>query len=327
MSRQILNYPLFDGEKVIENASVTIENGMISAVNETQSVDNRCFLMPGLIDAHTHMSTVGQIEIMLKNGITATCDVSASRTLVNSSKQLEIISSAGMAMGMVLNPKSFVEKAVASGARYIKVLLFNVLSVGKPALCGIVKNAHERGLKVAVHATEVITVKQAVDVGADILLHVPMKEAFPKGLAETIAEKGIVVAPTLVMMETFANSGRNGYKITDYQNAENAVRLLHECGVQILAATDANTGSFAPAVAYGSSIHREMELLVQAGMTPAEVLASATSKVAKVFGIENLGIVAKDKKAVLLLIEGRPDKSITDTVKIKQIYMNGEVIL
>lgn len=327
MSRQILNYPLFDGRRVIEHASVLIENGVITAVNDAENVDNTCFLMPGLIDVHTHMGTEEQIRLMLKNGVTATCDVSATKELVESSKQLEIISSAGMAMGEVLNPEGFVEKAVKNGARYIKVLLFNAFSIGKPALCGIVKNAHERGLKVAVHATDITTVKQAVDAGADILLHVPLKEVFPKDLAERIAEKGIVVAPTLVMMETFANSGKNGYKPMDYQNGEDAVRLLHECGTQILVATDANDGSFAPAVAYGNSIHREMELLVQAGLTPEEVLASATSKAAEVFGIENLGTIEKNKKAVLLLMEGRPDKNITDTMKIKQIYINGETIL
>lgn len=323
----ILNDPLFDGKKVIENASVIIENGRIAAVRETESADDRYFLMPCLIDAHAHISSMEQIGAMLKNGVAAVCDVSASQELVRASKQVQIISSAGMAMGMVLNPKGFVEKAAANGARYIKVLLFSAFSIGKPALSGIVRAAHEKGLKAAVHATEIATVRQAVECGADILLHVPLKEKFPEDLAETIAEKKIAVAPTLVMMETFANSGRNGYLPEHYQNAEKAVKLLHDFGVPILAATDANTGSFAPAVAYGTSMHREMELLVRAGMTPTEVLRSAASKAAEVFGIENHGMIEEGKKASLLLIEGRPDKNITDTTKIRQIWIDGEAIV
>lgn len=153
-----------------------------------------------------------------------------------------------------------------------------------------------------------------------------MKEEFPKELAKEIAKKRIVVAPTLVMMETFAKNSWNAYKPEHYQNAENAVKLLHENGVTILAATDANTGSYAPAVAYGTSMHREMELLVQAGMTATEVLASATRKVAEVFSIDNIGTVEEGKKAVLILIEGRPDKNITDTTKIKQIWIDGKEI-
>lgn len=322
-----LKYPLFDGEKIWEGAAVTIENGIITSV--TVCDPEECgdgFLMPGLIDAHTHMGTMAQVESMLRSGITATCDVSASRELVASSKQLEIVSSAGMAIGMVMNPKGFVEKCAANGARYIKVLLFNTLSIGKPALREIVKAAHEKGFKVAVHATEVATVRQAVDAGADILLHVPMKEAFPTELAKTIAEKGIVVAPTLVMMKAFTRSRQFGYKESDYPNAEATVKLLHESGVSILAATDANSATYVPAVAYGETLHYEMELLVKAGLTPVEALTAATNKNAEAFGLK-AGRIAPEQPATMLLVEGRPDQQITDSTKIVQIWINGKSIL
>lgn len=80
------------------------------------------------------------------------------------------------------------------------------------------------------------------------------------------------------MMETFANSGRNGYLPEHYQNAENAVRTLHKCGVTILAATDANIGSFAPAVEYGTSMYREMELLCKAELIRILPLSEKSSK-------------------------------------------------
>lgn len=198
-----LKYPLFDGERLWDGAAVTIEDGRILSVTACDPAEcDKGLLIPGLIDAHTHMGTRAHIEAMLKAGITATCDVSASAELAEHSDKLEIIRSAGMAMGVEMNPKGYVEKAAANGARYIKVLLFNTLSIGKAALKGIVKAAHEKNLKVAVHATELATVRQSVEAGADILLHVPMKEKFPEDLAKTIAEKGIAVAPTLIMMET-----------------------------------------------------------------------------------------------------------------------------
>lgn len=321
-----LNYPIFDGEKVMEHASVVIENGRILQVAETETVDGDYFLMPGLIDAHTHMGTKEQIKAMLKNGVIGTCDVAAPASLIQDAKQFLIVSSAGMTMG-TLNGKSFVKKAIAAGAKYIKVLLMEPNFMIKGVLQDICDAAHSKGLKVAAHATSVKAVQMAVSCGVDILLHVPMKEKFPKELAQTIAEKGIVAAPTLVMMEIFANSGRNGYEPKHYQNAENAVKLLHESGVTILVATDANPGTYAPAVSYGTSMHREMKLLVQAGMTPTEVLAGATSKVAEVFGIENIGTIKEGKRAVLMLIEGRPDKDIAHTTKIRQIWIDGKPII
>ncbi len=324
-----LHYPVFDGEKVWANASVVIENGIITEVTplDESAADSRYFLMPGLIDSHTHMGTMAQVDTMLKYGITATCDVSASAELIAASDRLTIHSSAGMAMGMVLNGKSYVDKAAKSGAKYIKVLLFGPHSIGRKALCSIVDAAHEKGLKVAVHATEIATVQQAVEAGADILLHVPMKEEFPEELAQAIAEKHIAVAPTLVMMETFAHSGRNGYLPEHYANAEAAVRLLREKGVEILVATDANPGSFAPGVVYGSSLHREMELLVGAGLSQLEVLKGVTCRNAQAFDLDGIGIIAPGQKANLILIEGRPDQNITDSMKIVQIWIGGKPIM
>lgn len=319
----VLSYPIFDGRKVIENASVVIRDGMIADVNEAENADSHYFLMPGLIDAHTHMCTEEQVRAMLGSGVAATCDVSASASLVEKAKPFAIISSAGMTMG-TLNGKSYVKKAVGDGARYIKVLLMEPNLMLKSVLKSICNAAHDNGIKVAVHAVSVKAVQMSVDCGADILIHVPMKERFPDALAKTIAEKGIAVVPTLVMMEAFANGGGGSYRPEHYQNAENAVKLLHACGVKILAGTDANTGSYAPAVAYGTSMHREMALLVQSGMTPAEVLASATGRTAEVFGIGKLGMIEKGRRAVLLLIEGRPDKTIADTMKIKQMWIDGK---
>ena len=105
------------------------------------------------------------------------------------------------------------------------------------------------------------------------------------------------------------------------------MKLLHKCGVTILAGTNTNPGSFAPAVAYGISIYQEMELLTKAGLTPVEVLASATGKIAEVFGITDIGTIKTGKRGVLMLVKGRPDKKITDTINIKQVWIDGKPIL
>ena len=324
--RVTLDYPLFDGHKLHENARVVIENGSIKSVTQTEKSDSRYFLMPGLIDAHAHMDNMTQVEQMLKNGVVGACDVSSDKVFAESLKQFEIVRSAGICMGALCG-KAYVKNAMKNGAKYIKVLLAEPNLMLKKVFMDICDTAHKNQLKVAVHATSVKAVELSVECGVDILIHVPMKEEFPKGLAKTIADKGIVSAPTLVMMKAFAMSGRNGYKPEHFGNAKNAVKLLHTSGVKILVATDANNGSFAPAVKYGSSMHEEMMLLAESGLSPLEVLKAATSNVAKVFSLDSIGEIAVGKKANLLLVEGHPSESISDISKVKQVYIDGNAIL
>lgn len=69
-------------------------------------------------------------------------------------------------------------------------------------------------------------------------------------------------------------------------------------------------GAFAPAVAHGTAIHREMELLVRAGLTPMEVLTAATGQNADAFGLKARRITIGEP-ATMVLVEGRPDRGIT----------------
>lgn len=320
----VLKYPCFDGERVWDSAAVTMENGFVTSIEACDPAEcGEGFLMPGLIDAHVHMESAAQAQALLQHGITTVCDVSAPAGLSDQVQPLRIVSSGGMAMGIVPNPKGFVERAVSRRANYIKVLLFHPLSIGEPALRGIVKAAHARGLKVAVHATEVATVRQAVRAGTDILLHVPMKEPFPDALAEVIAQRGIAVAPTLVMMQAFARSGRNGFAEHHYPCAEQAVRTLHRHGATILAGTDANSGSFAPAVGYGDTLHHELSLLAKTGLCPTEVLATATANTARAFDLSTVGRIAPGKRADLLLWTGRPDRCIDERNSILRVWIGG----
>ena len=59
----VLNYPLFDGEKVMESASVIVENSTIMAVNKTVSTDRDCLLMP--VPPVEEMDT-GQTTILMQ---------------------------------------------------------------------------------------------------------------------------------------------------------------------------------------------------------------------------------------------------------------------
>jgi hypothetical protein len=111
---------------------------------------------------------------------------------------------------------------------------------------------------------------------------------------------------------------RPGSKV-NFANALAAVRALHSAGVPVLAGTDAPN----PGTTHGASIHRELELLVQAGLSPADALTAATSAPAKAFALSDRGRIAPGLRADLLLVKGDPTQNITATRDIVAVWKTG----
>jgi imidazolonepropionase-like amidohydrolase len=110
----------------------------------------------------------------------------------------------------------------------------------------------------------------------------------------------------------------------DYGCARSTVTAFHEAGVTILAGTDANQGTVSPAqVLHGKALHDELELLVAAGLTPAEALRSATVVPAEFFGLTDRGVITAGRRADLLLIDGDPTQDIAATRAIRGVWAAG----
>src|SRR5262249_34167308 len=113
---------------------------------------------------------------------------------------------------------------------------------------------------------------------------------------------------------------RQPLALADYAVARDAVRKLRSAGVPILAGSDAPN----PGTAHGVSIHRELELLVEAGLTPTEALAAATAVPAAKFGLSDRGRIAPKLVADLVLVKGDPTTDITATRKIVGVWKRGQ---
>jgi imidazolonepropionase-like amidohydrolase len=110
----------------------------------------------------------------------------------------------------------------------------------------------------------------------------------------------------------------------NYSAAQETVRLLNSVGVTILAGSDAAYLAGVPAsVPFGSTMHLEMELLVEAGLSTVQALQAATSLPAKYFGLTDRGVIAPGMRADLLLIDGDPIADIKTTRKIKKVWLAG----
>lgn len=101
------------------------------------------------------------------------------------------------------------------------------------------------------------------------------------------------------------------------------LRELHNAGIKLLAGTDFPNPHCYP----GFGIHDELALLVEAGLTPAESLSTATYNPAVYFNIEDrYGSVAENKIADLLILNANPLENISNSKKIFAVILHGKLI-
>ena len=108
-----------------------------------------------------------------------------------------------------------------------------------------------------------------------------------------------------------------------YQKLCSLLLQMKRAGVMIMAGTDTGDPYSFP----GYELHRELQLLVEAGLTPLEALRSATLEPAKFFDAEDsMGAVEKGKMADLVLLGGDPLKDIRNTQKVDAVILGGKYL-
>jgi imidazolonepropionase-like amidohydrolase len=99
--------------------------------------------------------------------------------------------------------------------------------------------------------------------------------------------------------------------------------MMREAGVPLLAGTDTPSPFSFP----GSGLHDELELLVEAGLSPLEALQTATRNPARFLGrLRDLGTVEKGKLADLVLLDADPLKHIGNTRRISAVVIGGRLL-
>tara|TARA_R100001143_G_scaffold52289_2_gene47252 strand:- start:19547 stop:21004 length:1458 start_codon:yes stop_codon:yes gene_type:complete len=103
----------------------------------------------------------------------------------------------------------------------------------------------------------------------------------------------------------------------------NMAGKIHRAGIEIMAGTDTPIGLLTP----GKSLHRELELLVEAGLTPLEALKTATLNPARYFGMEDeLGTIDEGMWADLIMLNSNPLEDIRNTEEIHTVIRQGNVL-
>ena len=344
----IVNVKVWNGACFGQETTVVLSGGIITNANPAGATivnGNGGYLIPGLIDSHCHIQSCSYLTAMRQYGVTTALDMGtypiSSVTACKASGVTDVRGpgAAGTVNGTTIShfpgfPSDsflpnvsagiqFVANRIAQGADYIKVFL-DPLGPSDEVLTAVVNAAHEAGKLVITHAPSYADYSQAEVSGADIPCHAPLDAPIDAAsIANLTNGHRRVVVPTLIMMQSIVNNTHLPFSLYT-ANAEASVTNMYKAGVPICVGTDANLSPYTPAnPPFGISMHEELQLLVQAGLSPKDALIGATSLAANTFGLHDRGSILPGLRADLVLLSADPTVNIKNTLSIEKVWVDG----
>ena len=248
---------------------------------------------------------------------------------------------------------AFVDARLSEGADYIKIIYDDgktykpIPTITKETLAAVTKAAHARGKMAVVHIASLREARDAIEAGGDGLMHLFVDREPDSGFGSLLAKHQAFAVPTLTVLEKISQIGdrfsialdpnfspyltpgdiaalRRSFPVKssitpNYRAAEQTIRQLKAARISILAGSDAG-------VVHGALLHRELELLVRAGLSPTEVLTAATFAPAARFKLNDRGAIRPGLRADLLLVEGDPTTDIKAVRNIRRIWKKGNLV-
>ena len=222
----------------------------------------------------------------------------------------------------------------------------------------IAQMASEYNLPVFAHVTNRYDFESAVDMGVDVIAHNPGVDSLTNisGYITKMLEDTIYVTPTLSIsnrvesllsaamlddpfylqyssertnrsMENWpirqmiaSNMGGDAEEEAKKLRALYNISQFHEAGVPVMMGTDAGNPTIFP----GYSAHKELEFMADAGMTPTEILQSATIIPARFLKMDDtMGSIAEGKVASLIMLDENPLENISNTQSLNRVMLEG----
>jgi imidazolonepropionase-like amidohydrolase len=241
--------------------------------------------------------------------------------------------------------RAAVERYHAAGFAQIKLYSYLQPDVVR----AITARAHELGMTVTGHVPRALSLEEALDAGMDQVAHLPVRGDASAPDAERTIEAlrrhGAAVDPTASWGELLGRSQQT--PIADFQPGILAapwpiavaygsvrneatpeavaermratlagIRALRDAGIPILAGTDYGVPAH--------SLHRELELYVQAGLTPLEALRAASAVPAQIMALaDEAGTIEPGKRADLLVLDGDPLADIAAVQRGRWVAADG----
>ena len=199
-------------------------------------------------------------------------------------------------------------------------------------LKALTEAAHKHNLKVLTHTVTVERGKVAAASGVDVIAHSLQDEPLDAEAVAAIKASGLFYAPTLAVYEPVKpgarppadpDSPRNVQARRKFGYALANAKVLFDAGVPVALGTDAGM----PGTPHGPSTLRELELLVQAGLTPAQALVAGTATSARAMNLlADRGTLEVGKRADFVLVSGKPWETISDVRRTERVFLDGQAV-
>ena len=337
--------------RIVDDATVVLEGDRILAAgsaaelsepSDSEVVDaGGLTLIPGFIDAHVHIGFAAPGEV-LRHGVTTVRDlgwppkkiwplVEASRASdfdgpeVLAAGQMITVSRgyptrAGWAprhTGLPVRSPAEAREAVAAqadaGACVIKVALNPLVGpvLDLETLTAVVRAAHDRSLRVTGHTYALEELHKALDAGMDELAHMLMSpETIPPATIEHMVRRSMAVVPTL---SCFFGS--------DQEIAVENLRSFARSGGRVIYGTDLGNEGPRPGID-----PREVDAMSRAGMSPLEIVASATVRSARYLGLDDRGVLEAGRRADVVAVSGDPLADALSLTDVALVWRGGRLV-
>jgi imidazolonepropionase-like amidohydrolase len=247
--------------------------------------------------------------------------------------------------------EGWVARRLEEGSDFIKLVYMPYnnyfKSLDRETAVAVINAAHAKGIMVVAHISSQRAARELLDDGIDGFVHVFADEIVDDEFIKKAKSRGVFIIATLSVIAAAAKQGlgtnlAQNPQVSPYLRESEKQMLnadfgshdnpgfnfqlalantgkMHRAGIQIVAGSDAQN----PGTAYGASLHQELALLVEAGLTPAQALRSATKLPAQLFKLGTRGTLGKGSKADFIILNESPENDIGKTLNINAIYKNG----
>lgn len=363
----IQNVGLFDGHQDRGTVNIAINGDSIAAITSEKIMGDSLidgtgkYVIPGLVNAHVHVSTVEQLKEGFPLGILTLLNMHTGleereiewKKVSQGSAGFSILYGSGQAATVPgghptqfspemetindsLSIREWVDRRIAKKVDYIKLIREHHEWMGYPPLPTlsfdqigqIIDYAHSRGYKVVVHANTVDEVIQIAEFKPDGFVHMldyqedfPVPDAYFTALSDCGAFVVTTGGTSLKNMES-ASFFMREWASNNLLDARQRSEIIKEMNEKGILIV-AGTDAQEGQMDFGEDYFQELNLYQMAGFSNEEILKAATGNAAEAFGLP-IGELKVGSKANMVMLSGNPLTDLKNLRLVEQVWKNGE---